>query len=315
MTRRNFVLGMSAFAAGGCRSLFTGAAADYDDDLTLFVADIHVSGTEPEYAYTQDRLRDFVAEVLRMDPLPRRIVFFGDLARFHGRREDYAVAVKMLQPIRDAGIELTMGMGNHDRHDFFFEFFPEYAKRTLVEGSMVSCVHLKDCDILMLDSLDVSAEGGRGGGALSLAQQSWLGRELPRWKRPVILCAHHDVYELKLNGAALSVLLVREMPMVKGYVCGHVHQWTCEWFHGHQWGGAHRVVRKASLPSLGYWGDIGWAEFRTTPERATLTLRQNDFFYARPVGFGEDGVRERPAVWDDIVESHRGANCTFRLKG
>ena len=314
MTRRNFVLGMSAFAAGGCRLLFTGAATDYDDDLTLFVADIHVSGTEPEYAYTQDKLRDFVAEVLRMDPLPRRIVFFGDLARFHGRREDYAIAVKMLQPIRDAGIELTMGMGNHDRHDFFFEFFPEYAKRTLVEGSMVSCVHLKDCDILMLDSLDVSAEGGRGGGALSEAQQEWLKTELPNWKRPVILGSHHSVDELKIGTAPFAVLL-RDVPQVKGYVFGHVHKWTVDWIHRHQWNGSYPVTRIASLPSLGYWGDIGWAEFRTTPERAALTLRQNDFFYARPVGFGENGARERPAVWDDIVESHRGANCTFRLSG
>ena len=314
MTRRNFVLGLSAFAAGGCRSLFTGAATDYDDDLTLFISDVHVSGSEPEYAYTQDKLRDFVAEVLRMNPLPRRIVFFGDLARFHGRREDYVVAAKLLKPLFDAGIDFTMGMGNHDRHDYFFECFPEYRKRTLVEGSMVSVAHLKDCDVLMLDSLDVSAEGGRGGGAFSTAQQEWLKKELQNWKRPVILGSHHGVDELKIGTAPFAVL-IRDVPQVKGYVFGHVHRWTAGWIHRHQWNGSYPVTRIASLPSLGYWGDIGWAEFRTTPERAMLTLRQNDFFYARPVGFGENGVKERPAVWDDIVESHRGANCTFRLKG
>ena len=314
MTRRNFVLGLSAFAAGGCRSLFTGAATDYDDDLTLFISDVHVSGSEPEYAYTQDKLRDFVAEVLRMNPLPRRIVFFGDLARFHGRREDYAVAVKMLQPIRDAGIELAMGMGNHDRHDYFFEYFPEYGRRTLVEGSMVSAVHLKDCDILMLDSLDVSAEGGRGGGRLCEAEQTWMKRELPRWPRPVILCAHHDVDELKMGEGPLSVFL-RETPAVRGYVFGHVHCWSTGWFHRHQWGGAFPVIRKASLPSLGYWGDIGWAEARTTPERMTVTLKQNDFFCARPIGFGNDGLKERPAVWDEILAANRGATCDFLLRG
>lgn len=314
MTRRTFVLGLSAFAAGGCRSLFTGAATDYDDDLTLFISDVHVSGLEPEYAYTQEKLRDFVAEVLRMDPLPRRIVFFGDLARYHGRREDYAVAAKLLKPLFDAGIDFTMGMGNHDRHDFFFEQFPEQAKRTLVEGAMVSVAHLRDCDILMLDSLNASAEGGAGGGALSAAQREWLKRELPRWTRPVILGAHHHVNELRIDDANLSGL-VRESPMVKGYVYGHVHRWSAGWFHRNQWRGAHPVTRIASLPSLGYWGDIGWAEFRTTPRRATLTLRQNDFFYARPIGFGTDGVRERPAVWDEILAANRGATCDFPLVG
>ena len=312
MTRRNFLLGFSALAAGGCRSFFTGAAGDYDDDLTLLISDVHLSGTEEKYGYTQEKLRDFIAEVLRRGPLPRRIVCFGDLARFHGRREDYAVAAKMLRPLVDAGIELVLGMGNHDRHDNFFECFPEYAPRSLVQGSMVSSVHLKDCDLLLLDSLDPAAEGGAGKGVLSEAQQEWLKRELPEWKRPVILGSHHAVEELKVGGAPLSVL-IRESPMARGYLYGHIHRWTTGWFHGHQWGPCAPIFRKVSLPSLGYWGDIGWAELRTTPDLATLSLRQNDFYFARPLSYDSCGTLERPALWDELLKSNLGATCSFRL--
>jgi len=312
LTRRLFLGGATAFAAGGCRSLFTGGAGDFDDDLTLFISDIHVSGAEPEFAYTQERLQSFVATVLARSPLPRRIVCFGDLARFHGRREDYALAVSLLKPLTDAGIELTVGLGNHDRHDLFFEHFPEAAHRSPVPGAAVAVVSLRDCDLLMLDSLDVAAEGGTGGGRLSEPQQTWLKAALPAWRRPVIVCAHHSHAELKIDDYPLSVLLGRS-PQVKGYVFGHVHRCTTGWYHRHVWTVADHVWPMASLPSLGYWGDIGWAEFRTTPERATLTLRQNDFFFPRPVGFGEGGLAVRPPEWEDILAAHEHAACTFRL--
>lgn len=311
LSRRAF-LGGAAAAVGGCRSLFTGDASDFDEGLTLFIADIHVSGSEPEFAYTKDRLVSFVATVLARAPLPRRIVCFGDLARFHGRRADYALAVSLLRPLADVGIELTIGLGNHDRHDLFFEHFPSAAQRSPVPEAAVAVVPLADCDLLMLDSLDAAAEGGEGGGRLCDAQQAWLKVALPAWPRPVIVCAHHDHAELKIEDYPLAVLLGRS-PQVKGYVFGHVHRWTTGWYHRHRWSAADHVYPQASLPSLGYWGDIGWAEFRTTPQRATLTLRQNDFFFPRPVGSGVGGLAARPPEWDDILTAHAHATCAFRL--
>lgn len=312
LSRRAALGGAAAFAAAGCQSLFTERTPDFDEGLTLFIADVHVSGTEPEFAYTRERLAAFVAAVLARAPLPRRVVCFGDLARFHGRREDYALAVSLLKPLSDAGIELTVGLGNHDRHDLFFEHFPDAARRSPVPGAAVSVVPLAHCDLLMLDSLDAAAEGGEGGGRLCKTQQTWLKRTLPAWPRPVIVCAHHDHEELKVEDYPLAVLLGRS-PQVKGYVFGHVHRWTTGWYHRHVWAAADHVWPQASLPSLGYWGDIGWAEFRTTPARATLALRQNDFFFPRPVGWGAGGLSARPPEWDDIRASHAHATCTFRL--
>lgn len=312
LTRRSFLGLSAAFACGGCRTLFTGSSGDFDEGLTVLFSDAHISGTEPAYAYTQKKLRAFVAEVLRMDPLPRNAVFFGDLSRRCGNREDYAAAAPLLKPLADAGIRLTLGLGNHDRHDMFFEEFPERAAASPVPGSDVAVVRLADCDILLLDSLKVNAEGGSGGGALSPAEQEWLVAELPKWPRPVLVGAHHEVTELSAGGRPL-VDVLPAAPNFRGYLGGHVHRWSSGWMCESSWGTAKRIWRCVTLPSLGYWGDIGWAELRTSPGRAEVAAKLNDFFVARPVGYRKDGVAARPPEWDDVLAEKKGGRCLIRL--
>ena len=48
MNRRSFLGKGALFAAsalGGCRSLFTGSAADYDESLTVFLSDMHIGSS------------------------------------------------------------------------------------------------------------------------------------------------------------------------------------------------------------------------------------------------------------------------------
>lgn len=312
ISRRTFLGLTSAFACGGCRSLFAGDAGDYDENLAILCSDAHISGNEPNYAYTQKKLRAFVAEVLRMSPLPRNVVFFGDLARNCGNREDYAAAAALLKPLTDAGIRLTLGCGNHDRHDTLFEVFPERAKESLVPGVNVARVPLPHCDLLLLDSLDVKAEGGKGKGVLSDAEQAWLLSNLPKWPRPVLVGAHHEVAELSVGNKHLGDVLA-EAPNFRGYIGGHVHRWSSEWFCKSGWGVSMPIWRCVTLPSLGYWGDIGWAELRTSSARAEITVRINDFYVARPIGYRKGGLAERPAAWDDMVAEKTGDRCLIRL--
>lgn len=312
LSRRSFLVLSAAFACGGCRSLFTGDASDFDEGLTILFSDAHISGTEPDYAYTQAKLRAFVAEILRLTPLPRNVVFFGDLSRHCGKREDYVVAASLLKPLTDAGIRLALGCGNHDRHETFFEVFPERAKTSLVPGVNVSAVRLQDCDLLLLDSLNVKAEGGSGKGALSDAEQDWLTAELPKWKRPVLVGAHHEVTELFLGEKPLGDFLAT-VHNFRGYLGGHVHRWSSDWFCESGWGKAKRVWRRVTLPSLGYWGDIGWAELRTTPTLAKIDVKLNDFFVARPIGYRKNDISERPVAWDDVLAEKSGGHCLIRL--
>ncbi len=312
-SRRAFLrlsaLGGTLMAAGGCRtSFFTGAAGDYDPNLTVFLSDIHVRGGE---SYQLEHFRRIVAEILKMSPLPKRAVVFGDLAYLFGRKEDYVTSAPYLKQLTDAGISVTIGMGNHDRRSAFLEVHPEYARRTKVPGRIVSVVDIGPADILMLDSLAGADDRGDSSsgpvpGMLDAVQQEWLLAELPKWKRPVFVCAHHPVFELAAGGKPLSELLLNS-PAFAGYVNGHNHRWYAEWaLRNYR---ERKLLCYLGLPSTGHWGDIGYTLFRTTPRDAVATLVQHDFFFPNPLKEGE----ARPEMWDAILEKNRGAHYRFVL--
>ena len=313
VSRRAFLrlsaIGGTLMAAGGGRAaLFTGAASDYDPNLTVFLSDIHVRGGE---SYQLEHFKRVVAEILKMSPLPKRAVVFGDLAYLFGRKEDYVTSAPYLKQLTDAGISVTIGMGNHDRRSAFLEVHPEYARSTKVPGRIVSVVDIGPADILMLDSLAGSDDRGDSNsgpvpGMLDPAQQEWLLAELPKWKRPVFVCAHHPVFELTAGGKPLSELLFNS-PAFAGYINGHNHRWYAEWsFRNYS---QRKLLCYLGLPSTGHWGDIGYTLFRTTPRDAVANLVQHDFFFPNPLKEGEP----RPEMWDAIVEKNRDAHHRFVL--
>ena len=73
--------------------------------------------------------------------------------------------------------------------------------------------------------------------------------------------------------------------------------------------GAKRLIRKAVLPSTGWWGDIGYGVFRTCDDHADLTLVETDYFFSHP--FPRD---RRPPSWDAMIEENRGQHCMFYYK-
>jgi len=142
-----------------------------DPNLTLLFSDSHVNGHLDEFQqYQRTSLEDTVRRILALDPLPARAIHFGDIAYLWGHKEDYALTKKLLKPLTDLGIELTLGMGNHDRRSAFLESFPEYAKTTKIPGRIVSVVDAGAVDFIMLDGLRGKDdrkrnEKGPGGGA------------------------------------------------------------------------------------------------------------------------------------------------------
>ena len=312
ISRRSFLrlsAAGGAFAAvGGCRSFFVGAESDYDPNLTVFFSDIHVRGGE---SYQLDRFKPFVAEVLKMNPLPKNVVIFGDLAYLYGAKADYETTAPYLKMLSDAGITVTIGMGNHDRRSNFFAVHPDYAKRVKVPGRVISVADAGYADILMMDSLAGSDDRGANdmgpvAGTLDKAQQEWLLAELPKWRRPVFVCAHHPLNELSAGGKPLKDLIIRS-PAVAGYIHGHNHRWYTGWAP-HKWG-SRGVLRSLCLPSTGHWGDIGYTMFRTAPGHAVATLDEREFYFPKPLAAGE----ARPEVWDAILEENKGASCKFIL--
>ena len=311
-TRRGFLGELAAGIAatgltGGC--VLTRSAPRFDDNLAVFLSDCHVCGDESlkRWLYTQSELRRRVCEILAMRPLPGWVVCLGDISFGHGDPRDYAVAAALFKPLQDAGIRLAFAMGNHDRRKPFRDAFPGFGDASPVENRLVTVAQIPLCDLILLDSLD--GDGGPVGGSLDEAQQKWLADALPKWPKPVFVCAHHGLNELSVNGRNLLTLL-KCSPNVAGYIHGHVHRWARQWsvnWEGGQGPQRERTIRWMSLPSAGLWGDIGYVTFRTRPEGAVASLVQHGFWFNDPTSFGE----VKPSVWKTITEENQGERCAF----
>ena len=288
ITRRGFFLGAAAAVAGSALG-----KDGVDANLSVFLSDIHISGVgvKGQPTYQNPLLDKVIDQILAMRPRPARAVVFGDVALWVGRAADYAESAPKLKRLSDAGIEVTITTGNHDHRDTLFAAYPDQAKKTPVPGRVTSVVDLGTADLFLLDSLDENpaGEGKNNGvaGALDAAQAEWLKAAAKAAKRPFFVGAHHQPEEVPVDGKNL--------------------RWTRRWFHnGYR---RRHVVRIACLPSTGWWGTIGFAEFRTFADRAELSLAAgNDFFFPNPLKAGE----RRPPEWDDIVAEETGSKTVFR---
>ena len=318
MTRRLFFIGAAAATAAPvvAKAMMVGNCVD--ENLSVFISDIHVSGEgiktkwgeQPTY---QNPLFEKAADqILAMRPRPKRVVCFGDIALWFGYAKDYEASLPGFKRITDAGIELYLAMGNHDKRQVFLKYHPSYAKSSPVPGRIVSVVDLGTCDLLLLDSLKEGApeEGADNAvdGTIDRAQWDWLKAECQKRTRPFLCGAHHSPREMtiEIEGKRQGVLsFLREAPFFRGWIQGHDHTWSTDFFM-ENWG-SRKIFRKAVLPSTGWWGDIGYGVMRTYADRAELTLVENDFFFPTPLKEGES----RPAQWDEIVAENRGRRCTF----
>lgn len=315
MNRREFLIGLGA-ALGTSRGLFAARAVDFDENLAVFLSDVHVNGLDtfpvaatyhtagkPVKTCMRKWFSASVAEILRMDPLPRNVIIFGDLAYIKGRPEDYRRSYPELKLLVDAGIRLTIGMGNHDHRKEFLEVWPEYAKRTLIPGLIHTVTPLPGVDLIMLDTLD---DAGKieslnpVAGGLAPEALDWIRAELPKWPRPFVLGAHHSVREIRLD--------LKDFPNCRGYIHGHDHIWKTD-ITTYQ---DNRGLPLLTLPSNGCWGDIGYALFRIGERGgrkvAVASLVQKDFYLRAPVA-----REKRKPAWDLRMEENRGRTCTFAI--
>jgi hypothetical protein len=242
--------------------------------------------------------------------LPRNVFIFGDLAHAAGRIEDYRRSYQELKLLSDVGIKITIGMGNHDHRKAFLEVWPDHAKRTIIPGNIHTVTSLPDYDFIMLDSLDEKDEPNAynpGGGKLSLAAQEWVAEELPKWPRPFFLGAHHALNELYVSNNEKPLRhRIRKFPNCKGFIHGHNHVWKTNittWI-------SPNAVPWLTLPSNGFWGDIGYVTFRVNKteklKTAVAELHLKDFHL-----HGLDPAASRPAAWDARLNDLKGSRCTF----
>lgn len=301
VSRRAFLWGAAAVAVPSVASAAT--AEERDPNRVVFFADPHISGKWAVH-HQKKFLAQFVAEVLAMRPRPANLVVLGDLANGWGFEADYRDFAKIVAPIEAVGIALTLGMGNHDKRANFLKLYPKYAETTKVPGRIVSEVNTPNADFLLLDTLCEGAklEGENYvDGELNADQRQWLEKRLAAATRPMFVCAHHFLEE---KGVGLRRLLVRS-PKVYGYIYGHEHEWRSAVSHDGTYANR-QTLRSACIPSAGHYGDIGYAVLDVAADRATLRLRQCDYFFNYPCP-----ADRRQKGWDAIVAENDGRVMTF----
>lgn len=314
MARRSF-LGLASAMGFCCSAGAAGGVDGVDENLSVFVSDVHVSGLPENSDAPRKRLECFVDEVLAMRPRPKRVVCLGDIAYLHGLPEDYAASKPAFSRLEAAGIDLVFCMGNHDRRSAFRKAWPGHMELSPVPGKAMRVVSLGTADLIVLDGLQGTDDRprndmGPGDGKLHGDEFAWCKAELPKWKRPFLVCSHFPIGELgykpKKGGKPVSLgsWLLRHAPMCKGYIHGHDHRWRPEWVKK-DWK-ASEILRTVCLPSNGLWGDIGHAVLRTSADRAVCSLEIRDFFFPR-----EPETSARPAAWQMKVEENRGQKVTF----
>ena len=304
---------MPVLKAGICADLPGDASsARFDDNLVAFLADIH-AGAEKKCSVARRKFKETVDEILAMRPLPRNVLVFGDIAYRCGLGEDYDFSRPLFRKLEDAGIAVTIGMGNHDRRSEYAKRWPEAAAKSLVPGRYVHLVETPHLDFLMLDSLQGADERplddmGPGNGALDEAQQGFLADFVKGRTRPLVICAHHGPGDLSVNGVPM-VEFFTDNPCVAGYVHGHNHRWLVSFERCRKEPTPQHVKHVLWLPSVGLWGAIGYSICRVYPDKAVVEPLIRDFWLYRPVP-----QEKRPPEWDDLLaEAKASSSCTMRF--
>lgn len=312
MTRRDFAAGLITAAALPAAGRVGKARSRRLDPYAIgVISDLHIGVPPSRRVYPGGRecpwlpgvARRMVAEILALPRPPANVIGLGDISFAFGEAGDYEIAAEVLKPLSDAGIKVTLAMGNHDSRAEFLQSFPGYDRTTKVPGRFVSVVETPYADFILLDSLKEPAKRGHfgslGGSGLGEAQTKWLNETLASLTRPTFVCAHHDAFNLRLGH------LCPKSPKVVGYLHGHLHRWMTN-ILANGYGPDARTIRMMSFPSFGLDLDVGWGIIRTSPAKAVLECRACDHFFPAKIP-----AAKRPAQWDLFVRDWAGRKIGF----
>jgi hypothetical protein len=217
-------------------------------------------------------------EVAELNPKPVGVLVNGDLAYKTGTPGDYQALGNLVKPLRQAGLPVHLGLGNHDQRDHFLQAFARAGQQEVpVEGKHVLIVELQRANLFLLDSLD--PEVGVGG-LCGEKQLQWLATALDaRPRKPALVFVHHNLQWKPDDAGKFSGLsdatglwpLLAKRPQVKAYVFGHTHTWKLE---------TKDDIHLVNLPAIGYPFAkeqlIGWLDVHLSEKGASLEVRGLD---------------------------------------
>jgi len=225
-----------------------------------------VKESEHESVNMAQSLAAVANSVTILNPLPAHLIINGDCAMGRGTEAEYKELLRLLEPIRAAGITVHVTIGNHDNRQNLWELLPFLKKERM--GVQAGVIELPHAHLVLLDS-------GRKG-ILGDKQLHWLAQELDgRADKPALVFGHFNPYPNRgvrpikgmHDGASLLKLLAKRKH-ARAYFYGHTHEWQQD-RRGH----LHLINQPAVSYYFGKGHAHGWVDMRLTQKSADLELR------------------------------------------
>lgn len=279
LTRRRWISNAAASAAWlGTRTL--SAALSSETQTWVLFADTHIAADDALRARDvcmAENLTRCVNQVLKLDQKPFGVLVNGDCAYLDGQGDDYATFVRLINPLREAAVQVHCTLGNHDNRKNFIGALTNVQDVRPLEGRHVQVIPSALMNWVLLDSLD---QVNSTPGLLGDAQLGWLDRTLHMLPaRPTVVLAHHNPQSPMpagkkptglLDSDALFEVLAAHKAKVRAFVYGHTHTWL----HSvHAATGIHLI----NLPPVAYVFNkerpSGWVVARADRQQMELELR------------------------------------------
>lgn len=278
LTRRQF-LG-AAMAAGAAFSLPRWARAEapaLDANRVALLADTHMGSTLQEKRFGSGmgaNVTRVFEQVLNISPRPANLIIAGDCALKAGQVESYRTLQQALEPVREAGIDVHLLMGNHDKRDTLREVFGERVAPSPAGDRLASLVQTPTVNWFLLDSLSRD---------LGPEQLAWLRTTLNEHRQKAAsIVLHHNLQtwtgtqtvghkNLERIGGLIDAKPLLEIlathPRVLGVFYGHTHFYEIKKVE---------ELHHVNLPPVGFVFDeknpSGWVDARGSAENLTLRM-------------------------------------------
>jgi len=225
-----------------------------------------VKESEHESVNMAQSLAAVANSVTILNPLPAHLIINGDCAMSRGTEAEYKELLRLLEPIRAAGITVHVTIGNHDNRQNLWELLPFLKKERM--GVQAGVIELPHAHLVLLDS-------GRKG-ILGDKQLHWLAKELDaRSDKPALVFGHYNPYPnrgvrpIKGMGDGSTLLkLLAKRKHARAYLYGHTHEWQQD-RRGH----LHLINQPAVSYYFGKGHAHGWVDMKLTKQSADLELR------------------------------------------
>ncbi|MEO1971590.1 MAG: metallophosphoesterase [Pirellulaceae bacterium] len=247
---------------------------DVDDDLVYLLNDTHIGEKQPANSAVPSHLRQVVTELVAISRKPAFVLINGDLALKDGQAGDYHHFAKIVDPLREAKLDVHLTLGNHDHRGVFYQVMKQERPDTPpVTARHVSIVKTRWANFFLLDSLQKTMVTQ---GTLGVEQRTWLAKALDANRsKPAVIVTHHNP---RLGGdpnhfpgglidssELWEILAARSH--VKALIHGHIHDRGTS---------QHQGIHIINTPATSYVADAetsttGWTTARLTAAGVVLT--------------------------------------------